>query len=1109
MNGEPRSGQLWEDGRPVEGPPGGSLFTEPGPLPREMVLASAGSGKTYHLSSRLVGLLAREEAPEAIWASTFTRKAAAEILDRVLLRLARGALDETAARELAAAAWLDDGSLPPDGFLDREHCGRLLAKLVRSLHRTNIGTLDSFFVQVATTFSEELGLPPAWRLVQGPAEDLMRSEALEAVLAGEDSAVMAELVRIMGKGEVRRGVHTHLMEKVDDLLLLHREVDPTVPDAWKPVFSGLGPGGVFGEDEIRVRCVELAAALDGVDVPLTKKGTPRAHWKNELPRLAQAVRDREWKALFSQGLGAKLVAPGTVVPPESVIYDGHAPDARLAGILVELVRLARADLARDLTGQGQALGRMAARYREAFEAVQLAQGGFRFQDVTHLLREARLLGDADALYFRLDARIRHLLLDEFQDTSLSQWEVLAPLVSELLAGGDTERAAVLVADPKQSIYGWRGARPELVERVREGHGLEHLDLPKSYRSGPAVLEAVAEVFQGIDANPVVREMDGGQKVAGAWRRDFFPQTASDPGQPGYIRLVVGPQTDGRSTVQSALLDYTADLIGDLHAQAPRASVGVLVRANVVVSYLIAALRKLQIPASGEGGTPLTDARPVNALLALLRLADHPGDRLARYHVAQSPVGEMTGFTNFQAGAEANRLARRIRGRLLRNGYGATLDEWVRELRGSCDEMERARLLQFVELGFRWDAQRTLRPGDFVRFVEGEGVEDPSGARVRVMTVHQAKGLQFDVVVLPHLYQSLEDRGATDPVVPLRDPETGQVIQLYPATDKGTRALFPELRVAHEQDRALRLRDELSNLYVAMTRAKYALHMVVPADGERGPGKAKSFARILRAALAPDEDADVQGKALYRHGVEDWMEHVAAGGFSGGGGREGAAQAASGLQRSVSLRAISGGRTRNLARRSPSSLEGGEQVDLATLLRMDLSGSARLRGTVIHAWCERIGWLEDGLPDDAVLRSIAHTRAPGIPSARLEEWLADFRGWIYSAETAGALSRARYPEGARVEQELPFLHRQADGLLQGFIDRLVLVEEEGRVVEAEVQDFKTDLLDGSDAEAVAAKVTFYRPQIHAYRDAVAGRYGLNLAAVKGTLLFLRPGLVREV
>jgi len=534
-------------------------------------------------------------------------------------------------------------------------------------------------------------------------------------------------------------------------------------------------------------------------------------------------------------------------------------------------------------------------------------------------------------------------------------------------------------------------------------------------------------------------------------------------------------------------------------------VGVLVRANVVVSYLIAALRALDIPASGEGGTPLTDARPVNGLLALLRLADHPGDRLARYHVAHTPVGEVAGYTNFQAGAEADRLARRIRGRLLREGYGATLDGWVRELQPSCDEGERARLLQLVELGFRWDRQWTLRPGDFVRFVEEERVEDPSGARVRVMTVHQAKGLEFDVVVLPHLHQSLGDRGAQDPVEAVRDPHTGRVVRIYPGTDKATRALFPELEAAHAETRALRLRDELSNLYVAMTRARYALHMVVPSDGERGPGTAKSFARILRAALAPGEIAEGPGRVLFRHGEERWYEGVAW--------KSPVARPAEGRLRellpNVTLRPPTGARTRNLARRSPSSMEGVKGVDMAALLGVGRARTARLRGTVIHAWCEALGWMEEGLPDEGVLRTVARGIAPGIQGDWVEEWISEFRQWMDSPEISRALSRSSYPEGVRLERELPFLHRLPEGILQGFVDRLVILEEGGRVVGAEVLDFKTDLLDGTDPEAVAVKVDHYRPQIDAYREAVAGRFGLDPEEVAGRLLFLGPGLVREV
>ena len=210
-----------------------------------------------------------------------------------------------------------------------------------------------------------------------------------------------------------------------------------------------------------------------------------------------------------------------------------------------------------------------------------------------------------------------------------------------------------------------------------------------------------------------------------------------------------------------------------------------------------------------------------------------------------------------------------------------------------------------------------------------------------------------------------------------------------------------------------------------------------------------------------------------------------------------------------MRPVAGARTRNLARRTPSSLEGGAQVDLASLMRTDLAGHARLRGTVVHAWCEGIEWMEDGLPDEAALHDMARARAPGVPDHRVQEWVEDFQAWMEAPPIRRALSRVAYPAGTRVERELPFLHRVPDGMLHGFIDRLVLIKEGGVVTGAEVVDFKTDVLDGSDPEAVAARVAYYRPQIDAYREAVAGRYGLELSAVSGRLLFLRPGVVREV
>lgn len=1083
-------------------------------LPREMVLASAGSGKTYRLSSRLIGLLAEGVGPEAIWASTFTRKAAYEILERVLLRLAEGALEDEAAEKLAEAVRLRPGEPAPGEALNRERAGKILFDLVHCLHRANIGTLDSFFVQVATTFARELGLAPTWRMVEGLQEELLRSEALEAVLDRKDPVVLAELVRFLGKGEVRRGIYGHLLEQVQQLLDVDREIDDKDRAAWIPLFEGVDPARGPSEDELESTCSRLADAMSAVACPLTKAGKPDGNWSKELDRMAQAVRARDWKEFLRVGLGKKLVDSVEVAAPAEVVFRGHSPGPELSALLNEVLALARLDLARDLTRQAAALARMAAWYRQAFEEAQETQGGYRFGDVTHLLRRSAALGQADSLYFRMDARVQHILLDEFQDTSLAQWEVLQPLVEELLAGGETERAAVVVADPKQSIYGWRGAQPSLVDRVRRDHHLKRDQLPKSFRSGPVILKAVEETFKDLDSNPVMDEAEGEVHVAEAWLRDFYPQVSNDPDQPGYVELVAGPRAPGKGGVQADLLTFAAGLIGKLHREEPRASMGVLVRTNKVVSYLIAALRRLGIPASGEGGTPLTDAAPVNALLALLRMADHPGNSLARYHVAMTPVGEMVGYSDHTDESQARRLARRIRARLLEEGYGVVLDEWARRLDPSCNRLESARLQQLVELGFRWDGERTPRPGDFVRLVEGQRVEDPSGAQIRVMTVHQSKGLQFDIVVLPHLYPSWSQGRNRDPVTPLRDEDSQRILRVFPAVDQGTRALFPELRKAHRQVRGFRIRDELSGLYVAMTRARYALHMVVPGDGEKGPGSAKNAAQLLRAALAPGVPADSEGRVLRREGDPGWFAGLKGKHFSGIPSAGDLSVHRPRAPEPVTLKTGAGHRKRNLARKSPSAMEGGGTLDPAFHLQLDISGDARRRGTVVHAWCEALEWIDPaaphlGLPEEATLASMARREAPGLQENLIRGWISDFQAWMKSPLIQRILDRRTYPPGSTVERELPFLHRDSGEILQGYIDRLVLEKEEGRVTGAEVLDFKTDVLDASDPVAVAEKVAFYRPQIDAYREAVARRYGLDPSRVTGKLLFLRPGLVEDV
>lgn len=191
------------------------------------------------------------------------------------------------------------------------------------------------------------------------------------------------------------------------------------------------------------------------------------------------------------------------------------------------------------------------------------------------------------------------------------------------------------------------------------------------------------------------------------------------------------------------------------------------------------------------------------------------------------------------------------------------------------------------------------------------------------------------------------------------------------------------------------------------------------------------------------------------------------------------------------------------------MEGGSTVDLAFLLRID-AGPALLRGSVVHAWCEEIVWMDDGLPPDDVLRARARRVAPGLAASEVAELLAEFRRWMQHENVRGALARSAYPEGAdvtlSVERELPFVRRVHDEIQEGVIDRVVLVQREGRVVGAEVLDFKTDRIGPADRSALARRIEHYRPQIETYCSVIRERYGLAPDAVVGKLVFLEADVV---
>jgi ATP-dependent exoDNAse (exonuclease V) beta subunit len=436
-----------------------------------------------------------------------------------------------------------------------------------------------------------------------------------------------------------------------------------------------------------------------------------------------------------------------------------------------------------------------------------------------------------------------------------------------------------------------------------------------------------------------------------------------------------------------------------------------------------------------------------------------------------------------------------------------------------------RLRQLVELADRYDAQATLRPDDFVALARASAVDDPAPAPVRVMTVHKAKGLEFDAVVLPQLDLLMGKVGGQSVYV-VRDEPTGPITAVYCRAAEPVRALSPQLQEGYAHEVARRLQDDLCSLYVAMTRARHGLYMIVPPlrptkSGE--PGKRgwlnTCAASILRRALRPAgfEESFEGNQVLYHHGDPAWPAQLPPIPARALGPATAPAPALPQAAPPTAPPAPAAHARRSWRQVTPSSLESAGLVRVSDLLDLEPT-PARVRGSIVHAWFAQIEYLEDAaaLPDDRTLEAIARAALdPGTPldPAGLAALRAQFRGLLAhpTADVRACLGRPKPDDPAwtcELWRERPFAVRLGDRLLSGRFDRVLVFRRGGRPVRARVLDFKTDRLapGGANLAAIAAA---YRPQMQAYRQALAAMLGLAGDRIGAALLLVATGRACEI
>lgn len=1198
-------------------------------LPHRVVLASAGTGKTYQLTTRFIRLLADGHAPGSILATTFTRAAAAEILDRVLKRLAAAAIDDEARAELAAAI---------ERPLSKAQPGQLLRGVIDAMPRLGVGTIDSLFARLAVVMTPELGLADDWRITD--AAQRLHELAAESVLTSRSHTdpEFGELIDQLLSGRLRHDVLSLATAALAEASIVF-EADASGRALW----AALAPS--VGDPSTRLLTREqLAAAIDqleAADVPLTKAGKPSERLAQMKSVLLHAVIDGDWEGVCDSTI-ARNVRAGDLTFSRAVI-----PGAWLSA-LTPLFAHAAHQVLSALARRTLAVHSLLAEYHAARWRISAQTGEMTFDDIPRCLRGAmdtasdggavksdprpsrsRSTITTEDLAFRIDGRYQHVLLDEFQDTSRSQFETLRPTLEEVLAHGDGSRTLLVVGDAKQSIYGWRQGEPGLLTGLADRFPqIERQTLSESHRSSPAVLNVVNQVFGTLTPTGILdtpgattaierfatvfephRCAESAARLDGRVRMWAVPR-APTPASSGGPSSAFAPPDDADAPLPDVGGDNRAANVGDVEAGdtspwlglsfraqeavklsarvaahhragCAQSTVAVLVRANKCVPAVMASLRALGVPAVDERGVLLGDDPSVAAVLSLLQLAAHPGDSAAWLHVAATSLGPRLelGF-DMSRGAtgdadgrlRAREVSRDLRRRLTYGGLAATVGWIVRQcdlppgVQGHLRLEQLVRLAEIAERDGEWSIDAFV---SLARETAADGGGVPGGTQgassllepVRVLTIHRSKGLEFDAVVLPDLDHKLFEWPAAGSVLVERAsplaPPTGVTL----APRRIERDLSPRLSGLACDARAAHGYEELCVLYVALTRARRAVEIIVPErdgstktgrtsaeaatvaallrhqlwqPGGRLPDTCRSAAVVFDTRTPPSESRDrssaeiVCDASAALEEAEPWWAQCDL---------SGAPTPGTPIQEIElrPLRARDHPAATRLRRVSPSGLEGDGSVHIGALFRPPPRADAgRTLGTVAHALLEQIEWLDDGAPNEvslldrareiALAAALQDSHSPGsefnVQSAHAvaEDAMAIvLRTLQPGAQIAQRLSRLAYvsrrPAAARLEarREVRFAVRDHDAIVAGAIDRLVIGRDQSGIpLWAEVLDFKTDAVDGAPGDgSFAERVAYYTPQIQAYRHAAAKLLGVPPESVSAALLFTRAGVVVSV
>jgi ATP-dependent helicase/nuclease subunit A len=1051
--------------------------------------ASAGTGKTRVLVDRYVNLLRAGVDPANILAMTFTRKAAADMRERVLARLR----DAAARGEIAAGRWREL----------RDRTGDIA-----------ISTIDAFCLGLLREFPLEADLDPGFEVADDTEVPRLVDESLDRALrtcrtiARDDDAVALVFAQL-GERRVRSGLTVLLNRRLvaprvlaswlarheqaitvqgaaartaASLVRLFGDGDPSPTASAADLDAGPGDGGLLAFAASGPS--EPAFALLVSDLERLERSVHTGEPPEPAHVQAALTRGRDYFLTRGGQPRSRLTSPKAAFPSESH-WRRHRDlvQARASGFAATLAAFRR-DINVVVSRGIWRMFRIAeAEYRRTLDAYARVD----FADL--LLRALALLRQMEEFAqsrYRLESRYHHVLVDEFQDTSRAQWDLISLLVQSWgegagLAGSTPLPPTIfIVGDRKQSIYGFRDADVSVLEEAARYIGRLRPDgdvrrsISRSFRATPELLAFV---------NDVCREVDKAGDRPDAFRfdeQDEFPvdeaPTASDA-----LHAIVGETPEACADRVSAeiarLLSANVtvrDVATGVRRRAAAGDIGILFRTREGHRDVVDALDRRNIPAYVYKGLGFFDAAEVRDVLALLghladptselraaawlrsgfvRLSDEGLRRLAPDLAgalcgSRPPIDRLdasdAGVLALAHGASTRwrRLADRLSPAELLD-LALSESAYAYELRGRRHAQARENLKKMRGLVRRAQNSGYATLARIVDHLDRLAVGDDSAAAVEardavnLMTVHAAKGLEFPIVFVVNLARGTT--GRRDPIRVSGSPQDDLAVSVG------------DFESEADEDRDARDREETKRLlYVALTRARDRLYLSTPLDdGRVRPGRG-SLAEVLPAGLL------------------EALAQAPAGPMARWQARSGGTYVFTASPPAVGDAPLPCGESppaRTMPDHFARFLPGPEVVDDPPVAPSSTQTLARLQGTLVHRVLQQTGPSASGGPDAAELaaRLIRPDECEEIDD--VGKVCADVAGMCASL-LAHEEVQALLTAGVAVH-EVPFVSQVDGHAVRGTIDCLVRwVDQTSGESRVTVLEFKTGSANASHLSQAA-------------------------------------------